>query len=114
MKISPERVARNEATFREANEQIFERAREYGVTDAIPFLCECAEPACSEIVRLSAQEYRRISEGGRFFNAPGHSARFPEFVKVGERHSTYEVVTKVGAPAAVAEKLDPCSPAHGE
>jgi hypothetical protein len=52
-----DRVARNDATFREANEQISERAAAYGVDGLLPFICECAEESCTEIVRLTSSEY---------------------------------------------------------
>jgi hypothetical protein len=108
MGISDERVARNDATFRDANERILRSAREYDVTDAIPFLCECADPTCTAIVRLSADEYDRIrGDSRRFFNAPGHSEPFRHAVEVVERRPTYEVVDKVGRAAEIAEELDP-------
>jgi hypothetical protein len=108
MALSDERVARNDATFRDANERIYQSAREYDVTDAIPFLCECADPACTAIVRLSAEEYDRIrGESRRFFNAPGHAEPFLHALKVVERHPSYDVIVKVGRAAEIAEELDP-------
>lgn len=108
MGLSDERVAGNDATFREANERIFRSAREYEVTDAIPFLCECADPACTAIIRLSAEEYDRIrADSKRFFNAPGHSEPFRNTLEVVERHPTYEVVVNTGRAAEIADELNP-------
>jgi hypothetical protein len=108
MRLSDERVGRNGATFRDANERIFRSAREYDVTDAIPFLCECPDPACTAIVRLSADAYDRIrGESRRFLNAPGHAEPFLHALEVVERHPTYEVVVKTGRAAEVAGDLDP-------
>jgi hypothetical protein len=106
--LSEERAARNDSTFRDANERIFRSAREYDVTDAIPFLCECANPSCTAIVRLSAEEYDRIrAEARRFFYSSGHSEPFRNALEVVERHATYEVVVKTGRAAEIAEELDP-------
>lgn len=109
MSLSDEGVTKNDATFREANERIYGSAREYDVTDAIPFLCECADPACTAIIRLSGDEYNRIrSDPRRFFNAPGHAEPYVASLEVVERHATYEVVAvKGGRPAEIAERLDP-------
>lgn len=106
MGISDDRVATNDATFRNANERIFESAREYDVTEAIPFLCECEDPACTAIVRLSAAEYERIrGEPGRFFNTPGHAEPFLDAHEVVERHPTYEVVAGHGSAAEPRDEV---------
>ena len=69
------RIARNDAIFRDANERIRDRAADHDVTESIPFLCECAEPSCTTIVRLPLAEYERIrADPTWFFNATGHSA----------------------------------------
>lgn len=113
MALSDDRVTKNDATFREANERIYGSAREYNVTDAIPFLCECADPACTAIIRLSGVEYNTIrADPRRFFSAPGHAQRFlPASFEIAERHSTYEVVIAVGRAAEIAEARDPRSTA---
>jgi hypothetical protein len=111
MGLSAERVARNDANFRDANERILGSAREYKVTEAIPFLCECADPACTAIIRLSADEYDRIrADPRRFFGAPGHAEAFVEMLTVAEHHPTYEVFVMVGRAAEIAEELDPRPP----
>jgi hypothetical protein len=111
MGCTDERVTKNDATFREANERIYGRAREYKVTEAIPFLCECADPGCTAIIRLSAEEYNRVrADPRRFFGAPGHAAPFRESLEIAERHATYEVFVMVGRAAEIAEALDPRPP----
>ena len=108
MGLSDERVARNDATFRDANEQIFRSTCNYDITRAIPFLCECAEPSCTAIIRLSGDEYARIrADPKRFFYVVGHSEPFQHALDVVERHSTYEVIAKTGKAAEIAEDLDP-------
>ena len=107
MGLSDERVAKTDVMFREANERILQSAREHDMTDAIPFLCECPNPACTAIIRLSDEEFHRIrGDSKRFFNAPGHSERFGDILEVVESHPTYEVVARVTAPRR-AEQLDP-------
>ena len=51
-RLMEERIARNQATFREANERIGAAAGVYDVATPVPFICECADPACTEVVRL--------------------------------------------------------------
>jgi hypothetical protein len=72
-----ETALRNEKLFREANERIAERRDELEIEDgATPFLCECEDEACTEIVRLSVDEYRRVREGRlTFVVAEGHPTR---------------------------------------
>src|SRR5437763_12926521 len=73
--LSAERIGRNDAIFRNANEGISEAADAEEIEDRVPFICECADPACREIVQLSMQEYREIRQDPRlFFNVPGHEA----------------------------------------
>ncbi|HYY03479.1 MAG TPA: hypothetical protein VE736_06295 [Gaiellaceae bacterium] len=108
MGLSEEHVARNDARFRDANERIFRSAVEYGVTDAIPFLCECRDPACTAIIRLSAEEYGRIrADSRRFLNARGHAEPVLNALEIVERHPTYDVIAKVGRAAEIAEGLNP-------
>ena len=106
MGLSADRVTKNDVTFRDANERIYGSALEYKVTEAIPFLCECADPACTAIIRLSADEYRRIRADARwFFGAPGHAEPFLGSLQLAEQHPTYDVFVTVG------EQLDRRPPA---
>jgi hypothetical protein len=106
--LTAERVARNDATFREANEGIQDAARRYGIAGGVPFICECAEPSCIEIVRLELAEYEAIRATPTYFiNAPGHHTAARGWATVVEQRDGYEVVEKVGAAADVVEALDP-------
>jgi hypothetical protein len=71
---SAEKAFRNEVTFRDANEQIAERRAELdSFAGPTPFLCECEDEACTEIVRLSDEDYRRIrADPLAFVIVPGH------------------------------------------
>lgn len=104
---SAERVARNDATFREANERIRAAAEDFAVEAKVPFICECAAEECAAIVRLRLDEYERIRADGRLFvNAPGHEAAAGPHARVVARADTYVTVEKVGRAGRVADALD--------
>lgn len=106
--LTAERVARNDATFRKANEGIQEAARRYSIDGGVPFLCECADPKCMEILRLELAEYEAIRATPTYFiNASGHHTAAQGWETVVERRNGYDVVEKVGRAAGVAEALDP-------
>ena len=79
--------------------------------ESVPFICECADPACVEIVQMTMKEYREIREDPRtFLNVPGHEASAQGWAQVIESHDRY-----VGDPAdpGVADELgiqgqEPC------
>jgi hypothetical protein len=61
--------------FRWANERIEEKAVELGIDGAVPFLCECADRTCREILLLSVRDFREIRETpASFVVAPGHES----------------------------------------
>jgi hypothetical protein len=106
--LTAERVARNDAAFRAANERIRARAEESGRPARIPFLCECAKEECTGIVWLSPEAYEAIRADARhFFNAPGHDRFGGAAVEIVQDHGTYLVVEKQGRAAEVVEALDP-------
>ncbi len=106
--VTQERVARNDAAFREANERIREAAERYHADFAVPFICECAAEDCSAIVQLSLDEYEDIrSDSHRFFNAPGHESAARGKATVIGRNDRYVVVEKTGLAGEIVEELDP-------
>ena len=108
--LSAERVARNQATFRKANEGIQEAARDYELDDVVPFICECSEPSCVEIVRLTLAEYESVrAESTHFISVPGHHRAAAAWARVVECRDGYEIVAKIGRAAGVADALDPRS-----
>jgi hypothetical protein len=82
--VTAERIAKNQATFRDANEQIEKAAEEHGVPRP-PFICECADPRCTELVELDLPTYEAIrSNPTHFFVVPGHegaSGRHGEVIR---------------------------------
>ena len=71
--LEPERVAAVASTFREANERIELAARNAVLTGPIPFLCECADPTCTAVVRLTLEQYEHVrAHTHRFVSVSGH------------------------------------------
>ena len=70
------RIAENESLFRSANESIELEAESMGYQgEKIPFLCECPDVSCTDIVQLTVDDYESIRTGQtRFFVVPGHQA----------------------------------------
>jgi hypothetical protein len=102
-----ERVARNEALFREANERIDAAVRTSRIAvGGVPFLCECADPRCSTVIRMTPAEYRHVRSNPRWFLAlPPHVASSQGTARVVEERAGYVVVEKVGRAGDVAETL---------
>ncbi|HVU77351.1 MAG TPA: hypothetical protein VHC67_07200 [Gaiellaceae bacterium] len=100
-----ERVARNEATFRKANEQIESVADAHGLARSVPFVCECADISCVLVVQLTLDEYRQVrADPRRFVVAPGHEDTDDTSVVVG-RGDGFDVVEKQQRSGEVAEEL---------
>jgi hypothetical protein len=88
-----ERAAHDSTRFREANEQIGAAARKYGVDQRVPFLCECEDPSCRVIVRMSLASYEEIrATTGRFLNAIGHEVAAPRNARVVGAGEGYVIV----------------------
>jgi hypothetical protein len=106
-KVSEERLAKNEAFFRELNERIREAVgRQDSDGHIYEFICECADPSCLERIAMTVPEYEHIrAEPARFVLAPGHDEQAIETVV--ESESDHVVVEKLGRAREVAEALDP-------
>jgi hypothetical protein len=105
---TPERVARNNAIFREANESISGAAHEYGVETPAPFICECADPACTAIIQVELGDYERIrAKATWFLYAPGHDRASQGYADVVDRRDGYDMVEKRGDAGDLAEDVDP-------
>ena len=76
----------NEGIFREANERIAESARNLSLSGPAPFLCECEDGHCTELIPLELAEYEAArSHPERFFTAPGHSISSAQVVEENDR-----------------------------
>ena len=104
MEAGEERRARNEVTFRAANEGIASKAAALGAGDEpAPFLCECPQPTCTDLVFLSLDEYREIRAHPRHFLArPGHEGSGPGVLVV-RSAGEYCVFEKTGVGGEIAE-----------
>jgi len=103
-----EKIARNNAAFREANDGIETAASSYGFWDGrpVPFLCECSDERCMRIVRLTLEEYARVRSNPRWFlHAPGHEESIGGAVETVEISSHFVLVEKVGRAGDVATDL---------
>jgi hypothetical protein len=100
------RIAKTESLFRDVNERIAESAQGSGAEDAA-FVCECADPECTEQVEAPLEAYEEVrADGTRFLLVPGHEDERVE--KVVERRRRHHVVRKVnGIVAAWVRRLDP-------
>ena len=104
MSIWEQRAARNEALFREVNENIARLEERYGstITESV-FICECADEGCTDRLTVDLDTYQRVREQPRlFFVLPGHQD--PELERVVETHD-YLVVEKTGEAGEVAERM---------
>jgi hypothetical protein len=102
------RLARNEAIFRDANEQIERAADAAEVEVLVPFLCECARLECVEIVRLDLTEYEAVrSRSTQFVTAPGHALVAAGYARVVRETPRYTISEKTGIAGAVAAEADP-------
>lgn len=107
MDMSAERVARNDSAFRAANEEIEAAGVRAGV-EPVPFLCECADTSCTQIVRLALDEYEAVRANPRtFLNVVGHEVNAGPHGKVVQRFDGYVVVEKVGEAGVITEALAP-------
>jgi hypothetical protein len=106
---SAERVAFNDDIFRKANEAIHDEIE--GLipesSGGLPFICECAEEGCTQVLRIPLPDYERLRSDPRLFlNAPGHENAAQGWAAVVERHEHYVVVEKLGRAGEMAEMLD--------
>ena len=102
-----ERVAKNEALFREVNERIKHMNQHLDTKDEADFICECGDADCTHPVSLTLAEYEQVrSRGTHFAVVPGHVAT--DIERVVAHYPRFEVVEKTGAQAAgIAARADP-------
>jgi hypothetical protein len=104
-----------QSTARVGNERTRARvlSEQFALTQRAPFLCECADPSCTEIVMLSLVNYERLREyPSRFLLAAGHEDAEADYELVIEAESGYAIVEKVGVAGEEAVRLDTRLQAH--
>ena len=113
MAARDERLAGNEALFREVNERVSEVAEHFveveTKTEKVDFICECGRGDCTEPISMTLAEYEAIrAEPTQFGVVPHHEQ--PEIEAVIRRFPTYFVVEKREEDAQeVARETDPRS-----
>jgi hypothetical protein len=104
--VEDTRVAKTEALFREVNERVAERAADFEA-DTAEFVCECADPMCTEWVEASLDEYEDVrAQGDRFLVAQGHVERTDQ-ERVVARRNGFQVVQKLRELGTLVRRLDP-------
>jgi hypothetical protein len=104
-----ERAGRNEAIFREVNENIAKLEGRLGTeSDSLRVICECAQADCTTQFEISPDEYARVRRHpDRFIVVRGHEG--PSVEHVVEEYREYVVVEKHGAAEAAADATPPNS-----
>jgi hypothetical protein len=103
-----QRLAQNEALFREVNERVETLAHQLGPNVPYEFLCECANADCTFRVRLDPSEYEAVrGDPKQFLVLPLHFT--PEIESLVAEHEEYWVVRKSGEAGDYVEHLDPRS-----
>jgi hypothetical protein len=99
-----QRVAQNELAFRRANESlrtVFEEAASHEPEEAYPFLCECGERRCTEVVYVMLDTYASVrAHPQRFLIIAGHKQLDSE--RIVEAGDGYEIVEKSGVAGEIA------------
>jgi hypothetical protein len=108
MTLWEERAARNEALFREVNEQVRALSEQFAANpDTVGFVCECSRDDCTERLYLQVDVYEAVrAHPRRFIVATGHDGDFEHVV---ERPAGYVVVEKEGTAGRIAQHTDPRS-----
>ena len=102
------RAARNQSLYREVNEKIEDLNRAFDEVASLTgeWICECADPDCTELMELTLAEYESLrAHPNRFAVLRGHD--YPEVERIVEEHDHWVAVEKFGAGAEYARKHDP-------
>ena len=100
-----ERAGRNEALFREVNDNIakLEERLDSG-SNWLPVICECAKADCTTQIEVGIAQYMAVRQHpDRFIVARGHEQ--PDIEQVVEQHSEYVIVEKLGIAAEAADRV---------
>ena len=102
-----QRLAQNEALFREVNEKVEAIAAVHGSDDHVyEFYCECSNADCSLQVPATVAQYEAVrAHPTRFLITPEHS--LPEIETVVEKGDAWWVIEKQGDAGRLVEHLDP-------
>jgi hypothetical protein len=98
--------ARTEALFRDVNERIAESAQRFDA-DSTQFVCECADPNCTNRLEATLDEYEEVrADGATFMLADGHE--HDDIEQVIQRKARFNIVEKVQSTVrSTVERLNP-------
>jgi hypothetical protein len=103
-----QRLAQNEALFREVNESVETLAHQLGPNVPYEFLCECANADCTFRLTLPLKVYEGVrADPQQFVVLPLHYT--PEVEDLVLKEDAYWVVRKTGEAGEYVEQLDPRS-----
>jgi len=104
--LRKERLAINEALFRNVNEGM--RAGRADSATSLAVRCECGALGCNRMLEIDAALYEAVrAHPRRFVLLTGHDV--PAVERIVERHGGFDVVEKVGESGDIAEVTDPRS-----
>ena len=110
MELSIQRLARNQALFREVNERIREVASPSVSLGEL--VCECSDPSCTRSLGVAKSEYEDVrSSPTRFIVARGHE--MPELERVVEENERFLTVEKTVETGFMAGSDPRSSPQEG-
>ena len=106
-----DRIALNEALFRDVNERVrnaLDEMNEGMPPEVLEIFCECGLGDCMEKIRVSLQDYERTrAHSEQFLVAIGHV--IPHVESLVRDAGAYEVVEKHAHEAQIARATDPRS-----
>ena len=111
------KLAANQSRFRTANERMERSAISYRFEpdQGVPFLCECGDLSCYEIVMLSMEDYEQVrAHPSRFLLVAGHEDEEAKHERILEAQQGYAIVEKVGTAGEEAARLSPRSSSYVE
>ncbi|MGZ8706920.1 MAG: hypothetical protein ACXW0F_04140 [Gaiellaceae bacterium] len=93
MSLTSNKRPENEALFRAANEGLKERLGSLTEGGRIPFVCECSDADCMDVVDVALATYEEVRTGpNHFLLRAGHET--PAHEQIVARHDGYVVVEK--------------------
>jgi hypothetical protein len=104
MSVSVERLARNQALFREVNERLLEFTEGFQ-NGSMEFVCECSNEDCTQTVTMNCEEYESVRAHSTFFVvSSGHEIL--EVENIVDRCNGWTIVQKI-AESDYAAETDP-------
>jgi hypothetical protein len=108
MARSVAKAAENEVTFRSVNERLEKKAEELELGDSpTPYLCECEDEGCRDVVLLRHDLYEDVrAHPRRFIVVPGHQQGDDEPIR---EEAGFTVIEKHGEEGDLVARQDPRS-----